>query len=234
MNMVNNESDLLLRIYKYLFEQYGPQGWWPLLDVEGSNPTSTGYLQNYHPGDYSYPQTQEQRFEICVGAILVQFTAWDNVEKALLKPHSFVPFAPQSLLKIEEGELKEAIRPAGLHNQKAERISMFSEFFMSLKNETPRREDLLRLKGIGKETADAMLLYAFKVPTFVVDTYTRKIFANLQMINEKSRYDEIKKFFEDNLKPDLVLCQEYHALIVEHGKRYYAGDSRECPLKQLV
>ena len=90
--------------------------------------------------------------------------------------------------------------------------------------------------GIGRETADSMLLYAFKVPTFVVDAYTKRIFGNLNMIGPNYTYDEIKDIFEKNLPRDLIIYQEYHALIVEHAKRYYPkrADYKKCPLYQSI
>ena len=225
---------LLTKIYGFLLDKYGPQGWWPLLEYEGSNPTKTGSLKNYHPGDYSYPKNDRQRLEICVGAILVQSTAWSNVEKALLNIREMVEFDHESLLGTEEEKLKQAIRPAGYYNQKAKTLLAFSEFYASLEGKTPSREELLGIRGIGKETADSILLYAFGQSTFIVDAYARRIFGNLGLIDANVPYDKIKRFFEENLEPDVALFQEYHALLVEHGKRFYSGDGNECPLKALL
>lgn len=219
------------QIYQFLYQKYGPQGWWPLQDFQGTNPTKTGSVMGYHPENYDLPSTSEQVFEICIGAILTQNVGWPNVEKALLNLKGLGVLNPKYLLALDDDKLKEVIRPAGYYNQKAKKIRIFTDFFLDLER-TPTREELLDIWGIGKETADSMLLYAFKVPTFVVDTYTRRIFFNLGLIDEMAEYDEIKALFEDNLRPDLAIYQEYHALIVEHAKRYYLKKSEYhlCPL----
>ena len=221
-----------IEVYRFLFGSYGGQGWWPLIDCNGNNPTKTGSIQGYHPGDYSYPRTVNQRFEICLGAIATQNTSWIQTEKALLNLKKLGAISPKILKKVSEKELKDAIKPAGYFNQKAKKIRLFTDFYLGLNGKTPTREELLNMWGIGPETADSMLLYAFKVPTFVVDAYTKRIFHNLGFIKEKATYDEIKQLFESSLKPDLVVYQEYHALIVEHAKRYYQkkGEYHKCPL----
>ena len=211
---------------------YGEQGWWPLIDFKGNNPAKTGSLRGYHPKNYELPKTNHQIYEVCIGAVLTQNVGWINVEKALENLKKLKAINPKNLLKLDDKKLKEAIKPAGYYNQKARKIKGFTKFYLTLKGRTPAREELLSVWGVGKETADSMLLYAFKVPTFVVDAYTRRIFANLGFVDEKAGYDEIKSFFESNLKPDLAVYQEYHALIVEHAKRYYSkkGQYRLCPL----
>ncbi len=228
-------KDKLLVIYRKLFSMYGPQGWWPLLGYDGSNPTKTGRLTGYHPNDYILPKTREQVFEICAGAILTQSISWIAVEKALFNLKKLDALKPEKLLALDDKTLTDAIKPAGYFNQKAKKLRAFTKFFIKLKG-TPAREQLLDIWGIGEETADSMLLYAFKVPTFVVDAYTRRIFANLGLISKDDRYGAIKALFEDNLEPDLILYQEYHALIVEHAKRYYDGrkDKYECPLSDIM
>lgn len=199
--------------YEKLLELYGPQGWWPLLEVQGTNPTKTGSIKGYHPGDYSYPKTDRQRFEICIGALLTQNTAWSNVEKALLNLEKLNAINPKKILEMHDEKLREAIRPAGYFNQKAKKLKIFAAFYLSAKK-MPTREELLALWGIGPETADSMLLYAFKVPTFVVDAYTRRVFN----FPTDMPYDEIKRRFESAIAPDAQMYQEYHALIVEHAK----------------
>lgn len=230
----------LVKIYDTLYKKYGPQGWWPLTSVDGCNPTKTGSVNGYHPGDYSYPRTRLETFEICVGAILTQNTAWPSVEKSLLNLKCEVErdggreggISPERILKMDSEVLKMAIKPAGYFNQKARKLREFSRFFIDLKGRVPSRDELLAIWGVGPETADSMLLYAFKVPTFVVDTYTRRIFVGLKMVGVKDSYDDIKAVFEKAIKPDLQVYQEYHALIVEHAKRHYSskGDKGTCPL----
>jgi endonuclease-3 related protein len=225
-------------IYLSLMELYGPQGWWPLLELEGSiskNPTKTGSVRGYHPGDYTYPRTKAQQFEICVGAILTQNTAWPNVEKALLAMRRQKLLSPAAIIRAEQTKLGGAIRPAGYFNQKAKKLKIFAKFYSTtLKNgkRVPARDELLSLWGIGPETADSMLLYAFKQPSFVVDTYTKKIFLNLGLIGKSWSYDQIKALFVDAVPKNLEIYQEYHALIVEHAKRHYGrrADPKKCPL----
>lgn len=216
---------------------YGYQGWWPLFDLQGNgqNPTKTGSCQGYHPGDYSYPQNEQQRFEICLGAILTQNTAWPNVEKAILGLRQNNLVAAQKILKLDQSKLGEIIKPAGYFNQKSRKLKEFSSFFMNLKGRTPERDELLSVWGVGPETVDSILLYAYQVPEFVIDAYTKRIMLNLGLVQEKASYNEIKKIFTDSLKPDYKTFQEYHALLVEHAKQYYQKKSQYelCPLRML-
>ncbi len=122
---------------------------------------------------------------------------------------------------MNEDEFKEAIRPSGYFNQKYNYLRNISEFYTSLEGQVPKRKDLLSVKGVGPETADSILLYAYCEKEFVVDAYTRRIFTYLGLINEKDSYNKIKKLFEDNFDGDVNDYQEYHALIVEHAKNHY-------------
>jgi endonuclease III related protein len=220
------------KIYKELMEMYGPQGWWPLIGFPGNNPTKTGSIRGYHPGDYDLPSSRDQVYQICIGAILTQNTGWISVEKALLNLEKINAISPERLMRLSDKQLTEAIRPAGYFNQKARKLREFTGFFLTLKGRVPDREELLKIWGVGKETADSMLLYAFKVPTFVIDAYTRRIFTNLGYIRENEEYDLVKERFEKSLDKDLIVYQEYHALIVEHAKHCYSrkADQRLCPL----
>jgi len=223
------------KIYDILLKEYGLQGWWPILDYIGENPTKTGSISGYHQGDYSFPRNDDERFEICAGAILTQSTAWTNVEKALLNLKKRNVLNEKGIIKLSHGKLKELIRPAGYFNQKAKKLKKFAEFYIKMDGKTPHRDELLDVWGIGPETADSILLYAYKVPSFVVDAYTRRIFSKLGMIDNKSTYDEIKSMFEDSLDRDYRIYQEFHALIVEHAKRCYSKGGDECMLqKQLI
>ena len=204
-------------LYRALLKEHGPQGWWPLLGVRGTNPTKTGSLRGYHPGDFTYPRNAGQRFEICVGAILTQNTAWPNVEKALLRLKAVKALSAAALLGLPEKELAAHIRPAGYFNQKAKKLKVFAHFFQGLRGRTPTRDELLSLWGIGPETADSILLYAYRVPTFVVDAYTRRVLLSAGMTRETC-YDALKALFERSLPRDAALYQEFHALLVEHGK----------------
>jgi endonuclease III related protein len=215
---------VIRKIYNCLFTSYGPQGWWPLTELRkygGVNPEKTGSVMGYHPADYTYPQTQDQQFEIICGALLTQNTSWIQVEKALLNLKQIHSLSSESILSLDPETLKEAIRPAGYYNQKAVRLKTLACWFSELADRVPAREELLSLKGVGPETADSILLYAFKQSSFVVDAYTKRIVTNLGLADEKASYNEIKTLFEENLPEDLAMYQEYHALLVEHAKRYY-------------
>ena len=220
---------VLENFYKTLFSAYGPQGWWPLLGFKGTNPTKTGSVNGYHPGNYSVPRSGGERFEICVGAILTQNTSWMQVEKALqvLKKRGLIN--PKKILQMKQAKLAGAIRPAGYFNQKARKLKIFAKFYLSLGKRTPSREELLGVWGVGPETADSMLLYAFKVPTFVVDAYTKRILSRMGLVQKNAGYGEVKALFEKNLPPQLETYQEFHALLVEHAKRRCNSRNPKCP-----
>jgi len=209
-------------IYNKLFHLYGPQGWWPLMGYRGSNPTKTGAKMSYHPLNYNLPETREDVYEIILGTILTQNTSWTSVENALLNLKALNVIDPENLLNLNEDILKEAIRCAGFLNQKAEYIREVTKFYISLEGEIPARKEILRVKGVGNETADSILLYAYKQPEFVVDSYTKRIFVYQGLIDYNDNYINIKNLFESHLSKDMIVYNEYHALIVEHGKRYYS------------
>lgn len=216
-----DKESYLIQVYHKLYQLYGPQGWWPLMDWEGEYPTKTGSLKGYHPLNYSLPETSPQRFEVILGAILTQNTAWTSVEKALWNLKRMGVVHPQNLLELETEILKEAVRPAGFFNQKSVYLQEISRFFLKMDGKVPTRKEILRVKGVGNETADSILLYAYHQPQFVVDAYTKRIFGHLGVIKENSSYMEVKNLFEECLPRNVPLYQEYHALIVEHAKRYY-------------
>ena len=211
----------IFKIYEKLYKLYGPQGWWPLMDLESENLNKTGATHGYHPLDYDLPETEHQKYEIILGSILTQNTAWTSAEKALWNLKELNAIDPDNLLQLDEDILREAVRPAGFLNQKSVYLQEITRFFLSLEGMIPTRKELLRVKGVGNETADSILLYSYKQPEFVVDAYTRRIFSHLGVVDEKISYMELKKLFEDNLPPSVPIYQEYHALIVEHAKRYY-------------
>lgn len=214
------------RIYKILYKDYGPQGWWPLITHKGTNPTKTGSIKGYHPGDYHFPVNNKQRFEIMIGALLTQNTSWTNVEKAITNLDKANLVDENKILKANLYKIAELIKPAGYYNQKAERLQILAKWFLENKDKinsmetNELRKKLLGLKGVGPETADSILLYAFKRPLFVIDTYTKRIFSRLEYLSEKSCYDEWQELFMDKLKHDVNIFNEYHALIVEHAKRH--------------
>jgi endonuclease III related protein len=211
----------LLKIYKSLLKMYGLQGWWPLLSYRKIKENKSEYSNGYHIGDYSFPKNAEQKFEVCAGALLTQNTAWTNVEKALLNLYENKLLDPVAIKEINIKILKKSIKSAGYYNQKASYLKNFASYYLSKKGKTPSRTELLSVKGIGPETADSMLLYAYNQPEFVVDAYTRRMFSHLGFFETGAKYKVIKEIFENNLPKDIVIFQEFHALIVRHAKNHY-------------
>jgi endonuclease III related protein len=209
----------LYRMYSELLEAYGPQGWWPLMTHDGVNPTKTGSITGYHPGDYSFPRNDSERFEIYVGAILTQNTAWPNVEKALKALTAAKALNPDAMLTLPESDLAALIRPSGYHNTKARKLKEVATFVLKLGHRVPERTELLAVWGIGPETADSIRLYAYGQPEMVVDAYTRRVLEPLGWIAGKSSYETLKRYCIENLPEDVRTYQEFHALIVEHAKR---------------
>lgn len=195
-------------LYQRLYSLYGPQGWWPISKI------------GYHKDDYDYPKNNRQCFEVCVGAILTQNTSWINVEKAIKNLESGKLLDADSLIMAKEDLVKGAIRPAGYYNQKYRKLIGFSRFFLMLKNKVPTREQLLALWGIGPETADSILLYAYRQPVFVIDAYTKRVLMIEKMIDSDGDmdYTRLQEIFHDNIDKDYRIYQEFHALLVEHAK----------------
>lgn len=199
-----------IHIYHLLYEKYGPQHWWPADDA----------------------------FEMIMGAILTQNTNWKNVEKALVNLKPFME--PYRIEKLSLNELAELIRPSGYYNIKAERIKNFLKWFkrydynftnLKEKNRQDLRKELLNIKGIGKETADVIILYALNKEAFIVDAYAHRLFYRLGFDMPHS-YDDFQEVVERELPKDVQLFNEFHALIVEHGKVHCKAQPicEECPL----
>lgn len=190
----------LQNIFETLLHRYGPRHWWP-----GETP-----------------------FEVCVGAILTQNTNWSNVEKAIANLKAADHLTVTGIAELQPAVLAALIKPAGYFNIKADRLQTFIRFLQqkhqgSLEQlfDNPWQEtriELLAVRGIGPETADSILLYAGNKPSFVVDTYTRRIFSRLGMVPEEIKYDALRQFFMEQLPSDTSLFNEYHALIVELAK----------------
>ena len=215
----------LAGLAEQLYLAYGPQGWWPLLGHQGSNPTFTGRLTGYHPADYSYPRTDAQRFEICCGAILTQNTAWPNVEKALQALADQGLLAPREILAVDEERLQQTIRPSGYFRAKARKLRAFCEFYLRLAGRSPSREQLLQVWGVGPETADSMLLYAYAQTEMVVDAYTLRVLRHHAYQRSQPSYAAAKTYCERKLPRSLAGYQEFHALMVEHAKRLRVADA---------
>ena len=159
-----------------------------------------------------------------MGSVLTQNTSWPSVEKALNNLSLLSDFSAENILELAdscEDEFKKAIRPEGYFNQKFNYLKNIAKFYISLDGEIPSRKEVLAVKGVGNETADSILLFAYKQKQFKVDAYTKRIFSYLGYFDEKEKYMNIKKLFEDSFNGDVNAYQEYHALIVEHGKNYY-------------
>lgn len=189
----------LNRVFKILLNRYGPQGWWP-----GDTP-----------------------FEISLGAILTQNVAWINVEKAIkqLKEHELL--SPGSLAQRTDQEIAVLIRSTGYYNQKVKKLRHFLEWFRDYASDfrrvaaietAPLRKQLLSVKGIGPETVDSILLYALERRIFVVDAYTRRIFERLGILKGGETYESVQEVFHIKFRGDVQDYNEYHALIVRHGK----------------
>lgn len=181
-----------------------------------------------------------------MGAILAQNTNWQNVSRAINNLKSKKLLTPSRLKRLSKKRLAQLIRPAGYFNIKAERLKNFLAYIFKkyrgdlkklskIKVDILRRE-LLEIKGIGKETADSILLYALKKPIFVIDAYTKRILLRHKLIDSKLNYDEIQKFFMQNLKKEVKLFNEYHALLVRLGKELCLKRNPlcyKCPLRGI-
>jgi endonuclease-3 related protein len=207
----------LSEIYRLLYDKFGPQHWWP----------------------------GETGFEIIVGAILTQNTNWANVEKAIANLKSAECLTPEKLHHLDVARLAALIRPAGYFNIKAKRLKSFLSWLFekydgrltALENlDTDRlRAELLAIKGIGRETADSILLYAFDRPVFVIDAYTARVVFRHGLIAPDAGYEQLREFFESSLPADTQLFNEYHALLVRLGKEFCRPKAGcpGCPLEKL-
>ncbi|WP_457600243.1 endonuclease [Hydrogenivirga sp.] len=198
---MRNSRDKLLEIYEELLNTYGKQNWWPV-------------DRDYHARAGSDP-----REEIVVGAILTQNTNWKNVERALnnLKEAKILSF--EGILRTPLATLRELIRPSGYYRQKAERLKIVAKALSPVsKVEVIDRESLLSIKGIGRETADAILLYAGNRLFFIIDAYTKRVVK--RVFGLEAGYEELRKWFEMSLPKDIELYKEFHALLDEHAKRF--------------
>jgi endonuclease-3 related protein len=194
-----------MEVYEILRGAYGPRRWWPVTPPGGATPRYTGG-----------PRNELQRFEVAAGAVLTQNTAWSNAARALESLNRLGAMSPDALERMDARALARAIRSSGYYNQKAKRLKTIAAYFLT--NARATREGLLALHGVGPETADSIMLYAFGERFFVVDAYTRRLFGRLALVDPSAPYDEIRERFERNLPRRVFLYKEYHALIVEHGK----------------
>jgi endonuclease III related protein len=200
--------------FEKMYSFYGPQGWWPA----------------------------ESAFEVCIGAILTQNTSWVNVEKAIKNLKAANALDHKKLLTMEHNDLAGLIRPSGFFNVKSRRIRSFlkwveQHFNGSLENMfiadwLELRDELLMIEGVGPETCDSILLYAGNKPSFVVDSYTNRLFRRLGLLQGAETYQQVREAFMLNLPAEVWVYNEYHALIVEHCKRFCRKKPlcTDCPL----
>jgi endonuclease-3 related protein len=208
----------LRTIYRRLNQHYGRTDWWP--------------------GDSA--------FEVAVGAILTQNTAWTNVEKAVANLKRDRLLTPKRIAAATDDVLHDALRPSGYFRVKAVRLRSFCQHLIdhhgaSMKRMArvplePLREELLGIHGIGPETADDILLYACEKPVFVVDAYTRRFLHRHGQVDADISYADLQNVFHNRLAHDVDLYKEYHALIVYLGKDFCRSKPRceQCPLVPLL
>ena len=215
---MRRQEETLQALYERLLANFGPQHWWP----------------------------GESAFEVVIGAILTQNTNWKNVEKALANLKEAGLFDLSALSGLAAPDLAELIRPAGYYNIKAGRLhNLFThvnghyegslDMFFALPTRE-LREELLSIKGVGPETADAILLYAAKKPIFVVDAYTYRILLRHNLISEDCDYHQMQALFMDSFAEDIDFYGEYHALLVRTGKKKKKKSNplcETCPLNGL-
>jgi endonuclease III related protein len=205
--------------YNSLFAAFGPQHWWP-----GRTP-----------------------FEIIVGAILAQNTSWTNVERAIANLRGARLLSPAAIDRVGVGELERLIRPSGYFRQKARKLKAFCDFLrLEYQGSLPRmfgtptialREKLLGVFGIGPETADSILLYAGDHPVFVADAYTKRMLRRHGWVDEQAKYDKMRWIFEQQFPGQTSRFNEFHALIVNLGKKFCRPHEPlcgECPLGRYL
>ncbi len=216
--MRQENNNLFLRVYDRLLAHYGPQEWWP----------------------------GETDFEVMVGAVLTQNTNWINVEKAIANLKNGGQLSFSSLHRMDTDVLAEYIRPAGYYNIKARRLKNLLQMvvdeyegelaFLFADSLDDSRKNLLQVKGVGPETADAILLYAARKPIFVVDTYTHRVFSRHGLVEEDTDYYSLQQEFLDSLPEEVSLFNEYHALIVAVAKEFCKKKKprcNNCPLQRV-
>ena len=215
---------MITEIYRLLLNSYKPQGWWPL----------KGELKKK-------ALTEEEKLEICIGAILTQNTNWKNADKSIKKLHNKKLISTKKLAGIRDEKLAQIIKSSGYFRTKAKKIKIFCNHMIKKKetiteflSDKNAREELLSIWGIGPETADCMLLSAGQRPVFVIDAYTERIMSRIGMCEPDTSYAKLQELFHSKLPEDHKIFNEYHALIVEHAKKHCTKNKprcEECPIK---
>ncbi|HII29988.1 TPA: hypothetical protein HA317_02920 [Candidatus Woesearchaeota archaeon] len=274
------------RIYEFLLDRYGHQGWWPIINggtlmceyykgvrrgeerLEVMFGCVLAQGTQWHPNVVRAMQQlklgrpfSKQELEVIRQAeisrisvpgrhetklnkhIVTQNTAWINAEKAVVELNKQDLIDVDRILKISHSQLTGVIKSAGYYNEKAKKLKNIARFLkdcpiaeLQRMELAEARELLLSVRGVGRETADSILLYALNKLIFVVDAYTRRVFSNLGFIRPDADYDEVQALFMDNLPHEARLFNEYHALIVRHAKTYYSKKPYgiRCPLRAFI
>ncbi len=223
------------QVYSILLRRFGPQGWWPVTPRGGWKP-------RYHPG-VNFKTGEREKFEISIGAILTQNTAWKNVERALENLNRAKLLSPWAIAGTRALKLQKIIRPSGFFVQKEIKIRTFCKHLLEKHPEglgkwlktaplEDLRQELLDIRGIGPETADSIILYAGQRLKFVVDAYTMRLGERTGWYRNAG-YAQAQNFFESRLPHSVKCYQEFHALIVELAKNFCRKkpECAECPLK---
>jgi endonuclease-3 related protein len=218
----------VLEAFHNLQNKYGHQGWWPIL-LQKENKICSVYNIKFKNLEKYKTKFRDPYFEIALGALLTQNTSWNNANKALINLYKHNLLTPKVILDTDEKELELYLKPAGYFRQKTKKVKIFSEWLwkkyngdlskLKIESLEKNREQLLKLWGIGKETADSIILYALNQPIFIIDVYTKRLCKKYNI--EFTEYDEYVKFFEKglkSLKDKEKIYSEFHALIVEEGK----------------
>lgn len=223
--------------YQKLLAHHSPQGWWPLTDLKNPSGKSLPERNGYHPSDFSYPRSDSQVYEICIGAILTQNTTWRQVEPCLEKLKLAGCLAPEKMIRVSDDRLKAMIKSTGYFNQKSKKIKGFTLWFLERHHPVPTPDELLSLWGVGPETADSIMLYAFKRPRFVADAYTCRWIRRYGGFAD-ARYQPVQSavhraFSTVSPVEKVRHFNEFHALLVIHGKEICRKIPRcsDCPLK---
>lgn len=202
-------AQFLMDIYQRLYSNYGPQYWWPAAT----------------------------KFEVVLGAILTQNTAWVNVRRALENLREANCLTPSAIRIVSMERLSLLIKPSGYFNTKAKKLKAFANYLAlyddeigSWSDRDPKelRSELLKIYGIGPETADDIVLYVAELPSFVIDTYTRRIISRVGIGPVPDTYDSYQALFEDNLPSQSYLYNEYHALLDCHAKMACTKQKPSC------
>jgi len=210
-----NSKNIQLKIFQKLLRRYGPRKWWPA----------------------------KTRFEVIVGAVLTQNVSWRNAKKAIDNLKKAGLLSPRAIVSASHQEVADKIKSSRFYNQKAHKLKAFSLHLlerydgslnkMFSEEMEDLRQQLLKIRGIGEETADCILLYAGRKPSFVSDAYTKRFLHRYGLLQDMKTYGEIRNFFMRNLPQDVYLYNEYHALIDHHSSAVCQSkpNCRNCPVR---